>query len=629
VFEIVGIGPKDFTGTEPGTVIGIFLPTMMHAGVTHSDWSWFRTLVVLKPGITAETVVERLRPPFRAFREEWAKSVTDIPRQLLERFLTERLLLDPAASGISGMQKDYRRSLNALGVLVTLVLLIACANVANLMTAHGAARAREMALRVSIGAGRWRLVQLVLMESALVAVLAAAIGALFAWWSAPFVVHMIDTPDNPARLLLPADWRVFGFGLALTLAVTALFGVVPALRASTVRPASALKGGEEPHSRRRLMHTLVATQIAFCFLVLFVAGLFVATFDRLSNQPTGYTSERILALDTVSPASESVVTWEQAAEHLRSVPGVEKVALAGWPLLDGNGWNGFISVHDAPPTGPLAYFLNVSPGWLDTMKIALLDGRDLRPGDTFPGTALINQAFAKRYFAGENPLGKWFEKPVGTGDRIRCQIVGVVADARYRNMREPITPTAYVPMQAKRRATFLIRTVSANPLAMAGVLRQEVPRAQPKFRVSNIRTQTGINQAHTIRERLLAMLALFFATVALLLAGVGLYGVLDYSVLQRRREIGIRMAIGAQPARIVRLVTTDIFSMVVVGALAGLLLGAALVRYIETLFYQVKPTDAAMLGFPMMTIVVAAVLAAIPAVVHAVRIDPVQMLRAE
>ncbi len=227
------------------------------------------------------------------------------------------------AAGVSDLQNDYRRSLAALGVLVALVLLIACANVANLMTAQAAARAREMALRVSIGAGRWRLVQLVLVESAWLAFLAAAIGGLFAWWSAPFVVSRINPPDNPARLFLPADWRVLGFGLALTLGVTLLFGLAPALRASAVKPASALKGGEDPHSRRRLMHALIAVQAAFCFLVLFVAGLFVATFERLSNQPTGFSAERLLTLETVTRRPQPPVFWDQVAEHLRAVPGVE------------------------------------------------------------------------------------------------------------------------------------------------------------------------------------------------------------------------------------------------------------------------------------------------------------------
>jgi predicted permease len=635
LYEIVGVVEAPFTGTEPGTVTDIFLPTMMHEGVTHADWSWIRTLVQLKPGVAAELAREKLQANFRSFQEERAKGFTGIPKQKIQNFLNQRIVLEPAAAGVSDLQKDNRPSLTALAILVALVVLIACANVANLMTGQAAARAREMALRISIGAGRSRLVQLVLIESAWIALLAAVVGWLFAWWSAPFVVSRINPPDNPARVSLPADWRVLGFALALTLAVTFLFGLIPALRASTIKPANALKGGEDPRSVGRLMHALIAAQVAFCFLVLFVAGLFVTTFDRLSHQSTGFSAERLLTLDTVTRSPQASAFWDQVADHLRTVPGVEKVALAGWPLLDGNGWNGFVSANGAPPSPVLAYFLSVSPGWAETMKIPLIGGRDFLAIDTSPGAAIVNEAFAKAYFNGENPLGKSFEK---TSDQTRFLIVGVVSDARYRNMREPITPTAYVPFHAinaskslteQGQATFIVRTVSPNPLALASTLRQEIPRARPEFRVSRIRTQLEINQSHTVRERLLAMLALFFAVVALLLAGVGLYGVLHYSVVQRRREIGIRIAVGAQARSIVRLVTVDVFPMVLIGGVAGLGLGMASVRYIETLFYQVKATDLAMLAFPSLTLLTVALLAALPAVIRAVRTDPVAMLRAE
>jgi len=635
LYEIVGVVEAPFTGTEPGTVTDIFLPTMMHEGVTHADWSWIRTLVQLKPGVAAEPAREKLQANFRSFQEERAKGFTGIPKQKIQNFLNQRIVLEPAAAGVSDLKRDNRPSLTALAILVALVLLIACANVANLMTAQAAARAREMALRISIGAGRSRLVQLVLVESAWIALLAAAVGGLFAWWSAPFVVSRINPPDNPARVFLPADWRVLGFALALTLAVTFLFGLIPALRASAIKPANALKGGEEPHSRGRLMHALIAVQVAFCFLVLFVAGLFVTTFDRLSHQSTGFSAERLLTLDTVTRSPQASAFWDQVADHLRTVPGVEKVALAGWPLLDGNGWNGFVSANGAPPSPVLAYFLSVSPGWAETMKIPLIGGRDFLPTDTSPGAAIVNEAFAKAYFNGENPLGKSFER---TSDQTRFLIVGVVSNARYRNIREPITPTAYVPFHAinasksltqQGQATFIVRTVSSNPLALASTLRQEIPRARPEFRVSRIRTQLEINQSHTVRERLLAMLALFFAVVALLLAGVGLYGVLHYSVVQRRREIGIRIAVGAQARSIVRLVTVDVFPMVLIGGVAGLGLGMASVRYIETLFYEVKATDLAMLAFPSLTLLAVALLATLPALIRAVRTDPVAMLRAE
>jgi predicted lysophospholipase L1 biosynthesis ABC-type transport system permease subunit len=271
------------------------------------------------------------------------------------------------------------------------------------------------------------------------------------------------------------------------------------------------------------------------------------------------------------------------------------------------------------------------------MRIPLLGGRDFRPSDAYPGAALVNQTFAKEYFNGENPVGRSFEV-VFPSERVRFEVLGLVGDVRYRNMREPMLPQAYFPFRsvdakgtlgARDSGTFIVRTSSANPLALASMLRREVSRARSEFRVSNIRTQTEINQSHTVRERLLARLALFFAAVALLLAGVGLFGVLDYSVLQRRREIGIRMALGAPPADIARHVTTGVFAMVLAGALAGLALGMLAVRYIESLFYQVKPTDPAMLALPSVTILAAALLAALPPVIHAVRIDPATVLRSE
>jgi predicted permease len=381
------------------------------------------------------------------------------------------------------------------------------------------------------------------------------------------------------------------------------------------------------------MNALIAVQVSFCFLVLFVAGLFVGTFNRLANQPTGFSSDGLLNLETEAAHPQPSALWDQTAERLRALPGVQQVALSSRTMLGGDSWNDEVCIDGGPPSNDVTYFMKISPGWLDVMKIPLAQGRDFLPGDTYPGAAIVSETFARHYFPGRNPLGRSFEQAADEGRRFRLRIVGIVPDARYRDLREPNPPVAYVPFHSlgepMRFATFIVRTSGPKPLAFAQALRREVRRSQPEFRVANVRSQVEVNQSLTVRERLLATLAMFFAAAALLLAGVGLYGVLDYSVLQRRREIGIRLAIGAQPRDIARRVTAEIFSMVVIGAAAGLALGMASARYLETLLYQVKPTDAGMLALPSATILAAALLAALPAVIRALRIDPVTMLRSE
>ncbi len=635
LYEIVGVAGKGFTGTEPGTMTDIFVPTMMQTGAIGSVNSfWLRTLVRIKPGTALEPLRDKLQALYLAMERERSKGWTSLPKAFTDGALKTKLSLITAGEGVSGMQRDYRSALVTLGGLVLLVLLIACVNVANLMTALAAARAQEMALRVSIGAGRLRLVQMVLVESLIVALFAAGIGGLFAWWSAPLVVRMINPPDNPARLELPADWRVLGFGVALIVAVTLLFGLLPALRASAVKPVSALKGGDQPHARRRMMHGMIAVQVAFCFLVVFVGGLFVSTFDRLSHVPLGFSADRMLALDTVTHQGLSPVAWEQMADHLRSVRGVQSVALAWWPLMSGT-MNNPISIHDAPPSDVLTYFLGTSPGWLETMKIPLLSGRDFRADEVNPEVAIVNQTFVRQYFGGENPVGQRFKT---AGSKTYFQIIGVAGDAAYRRIREPMLPQVYVPfrsvdkdgaLEAVDSGTILVRTENANLLALESLLRQEVHRTRAEFRVSNIRTQQEIIDGQTVRERLLAMLGMFFAGVALLLAGIGLYGVLNYSVLQRRREVGIRLALGARRNAIARLVAGSVFGMVTIGVVMGVGLGLGSARYIEALFYQVKASDAGMLMLPSVVILVVVVMATVPAVLRALRVDPAEILRAE
>jgi putative ABC transport system permease protein len=635
VYEIIGVSEQGFTGTEPGTIIDIFVPAMMNPYVVRPDSTWHRVLAVLKSGVAVEPLRAKLDAISLAFERERAKKFTNMSAQNIANYLRQSVALDPAPSGVSGMQANNRQSLLVLAAIVALVLLIACANVANLMTAQAAARAREMALRISIGAGRARLVQLVLVQSAWLAFLSSAIGALFAWWAAPFVVSLINPPDNPVRLVLPADWRVLGFGIGLTVTVMFLFGVIPALNASSTDPLSALKGEAQPHSRRRFMRSLIAAQVAFCFVILFVSGLFVSTFRNLAHQSTGFSADRVLTLDTVA-AGALPVAWQQVVDRLRSEPGVEQASIAGWPLLSGYSSNNSISVNGGPPSDDLTYFLPVSPGWIDTLRIQLSAGRDFTPRDTNPGAAIVNETFVKRFFPGIQPIGRIFDIAADEGGRTPVQIVGVVRDARYRGIREPIPPVAYVPFRSvdshgvetpEKRASFIIRTAGANPAALANTLRREVSAANPAFRVSNIRTQQEINDALTIRERLLSMLGIFFAAVALVLAGVGFYGVLHHSVVQRRREFGIRIAIGAQAPSIARIVLAEIFLVVAVGTTVGLALGFTAAHYAAALFFHAKPTDATILAPPIAALLTAAILAAVPPTLRAVSTDPAETLR--
>jgi predicted permease len=492
-----------------------------------------------------------------------------------------------------------------------------------------------MALRISIGAGRRRLVQLILTQSALLALLASVLGAIFAAWSAPFVLRLVNPPDNPARLDLPADWRVLSFGLALTVLVVLLLGLLPALRASAVRPVAALKGGEDPHSPRRLMRGAIAVQVAFCFLVLFLSSLFVTSFQRLQNRPLGFSTDRLLLLETVAGKGQLPVVWNQTAEALRAAPGVDSVAIAGWPILGHIRINSEISINGAPPSPTPAFFLNVSPGWLSTMKIPLVSGRDFRPEDTSPGAAIVNETFARTYFPGQDPIGRTFER--GAGQPIN-KIVGVTPDVPDHDLHETNGALFYVPFNAVDDksapspagfATFVIHTDAQNPLALADSLRQLIAQRHNGLRVSNVTTELDLVRDQTVRERLLAMLAGFFAAVALLLAGIGLYAVLNYSVLQRRREIGIRMAIGSSRAAIVRVVTLDVFVMIAIGGWAGLVLGFGAARYVAALFYQVKATDADMIALPTCVFLITALVATLPAVLRAVRTDPTRILRAE
>jgi predicted permease len=643
-FEIVGVVDRPFTGTEPGTMTDVFVPAMMHPGIERVDWSWLRAFVRVNAEADVPALQGRLQAAFSSFNETTARKFGARPRASIDRFLSGTVGLRSVSNGVSDVQSNYGLALTTLSILVGLVLLIATANVANLQTARASARSREMALRVSIGAGRWRLVQLVMTEAMWLAALATLLGIVFAQWAAPVVVGMAQRPDAPVRLDLSADWRLFTFASLLALAIAALFTAAPAFRASSVTPLSALKGGE-PRIRRRGMHALVGAQAAFCFVAVFVSALLLASLGRLSAQPTGFAAEGLLAIDATAPRA-TPEAWSQIAEQLSELDGIENVAMSAWPLLSGNTWKAFIAI-DGQPADMRPFFLTVSPGWFDVMKIPILEGREFRRHERYPGVALVNEAFARQYYGGQSPIGRSFlETPSrgnallreAAGTRYRVTIVGMVGDARYQNLRDPVPPTVYVPFSAVGAsgapeaiswATFIARTSAADPLSMAPIIRQTVNRLRSDFRISTMRTQTALNESHTIRERLLATLAVFFTGVAALLAGIGLWGVLHYSVVQHRRDLGVRLALGATVLDVVRCVAGGLLAAALAGSAVGVVLSLAAQAYLQSLLFDLDDFEPWTLVSAASFMSILAIAASLPALRAALRTKPAITLRSE
>ena len=634
LYEIAGVAPKGFTGTEPGAVTDFFVPSMMNPEALKIEGlSWFRIWLRPRPGVDPGQVEALLRSRFQADHVERAKSFPpDTPRSRVEAFLSERLLLQPAGAGASGIQKTFRRPLWILASLATLLLLIACANVANLQITRALARRAELALRLSLGATRGRLLQLMLLESALLATLACGAGALFAGWAAPFIVSMLAPAERPVRLILDLDVRAVALGVSLIAAVTMTFGLAHALRASATMPAGALKEIRGPRGHRRLTGTLVAVQMALCVFLLFGASLFVGSLQRLHNRPLGFTPGQLLHVSVESRRRVSAEEWGQLAGALADLPRVESAAVAGWAPLSGNRWRSSVTVPGVPSPQDAPNWVSVSPGYFATMRIAMLHGREFRPGDRSPrrdqakkpvaGVAIVNEAFARVYYGGANPVGR---SVVVDSTEAPMEIVGLATDAVYFSVREASHPAVYVPLEARERATMLLRT-SDSGADLPRALRRELARLAPDVQLREaVSFETFLTQEF-IRERLLAALSVFLAALALILAVIGIYGVLNHAVTRERREIGLRIVLGAGPAHIVVRLIARLLGAMSAGAIIGLTGGVAFGRWVQTLLFETHPSDPPTLIVPLTLMALAALLAVVPPAIRAVRTDPARMI---
>jgi putative ABC transport system permease protein len=650
-YTVIGVLGPEFTGVDQGTDDQIFIPLAAEplmrgpaeSAMDRRSWWWLRVMARLKADTTIDQATAALRGIQPQLRE--ATIPPNWRPQDLPKYLKEPFTLRAAANGPNGLGREYRDPLFLIMVVVAVVLLIACANIANLLLARASARRHELSVRVALGASAWRIARQLLAESALLSFSGTVIGLAFAQWGARLLVVEMSGGD-PVRLDVPLDWRVLAFTIALATATTLLFGMVPALRSMRVAPGDAMKQQGRAivgESRFGLGSWLVAGQVALSLVLLVAAGLFLRTFSTLAHVRLGFDPDPLLIVNVGAKRSAVRVPERNALyERLRlaaeAVPGVRSAALQSVTPLTNSSWDTLI---ENPAGLSLAeserdvHMNAVSPGFFATYGTPIVAGRDFTAQDTSaaPRVVMVNETFARKYFPGSSPLGRSVRNDPRPGEMDRpMEIVGVVRDAVYESLRDAIPPTMYMPMAQREDAepgtTLAVRAAAGSPALLTRALADALSRVDGDITLTFTPYRDTVRAA-TVQERVVAMLSAFFGGLALLLAGIGLYGVMSYAVSRRRTEIGIRMALGAGPASAVRLILRRAVSLVGLGILAGMLLSVWAAKFMagSSLIYGLQPRDP--LTFASAAIVLAVIGTAagyLPAR-RASRIDPARVLR--
>jgi predicted permease len=641
-FQIVGVSAAPFSGVQPGYLTDLWLPLYTAADprtLADPDRGSVHVWGRLHEGVSRSQLREPLQAAITNFLRERIR--INPPRNLrgaqLQQFANAPLHVRDASRGLDSLFRvQFRRPLWILTLICMLLLLIACANVANLMLARAAARDGEMALRVSLGASKFRLIQQMLIEGGQLAFLAGALALLFAAFAAPAIVMRLGSTEFPAWLNVSPDYRTVSLAALLSLLATLLFGLVPALRASSVSPNATLKTAAVRHSSSMgSLRWMLAAQIGFSVAVLFLSGLLLLSFRKLISVDLGFVPDNIVLLDIAPRDAESQRpnSGAELLDHVRHLPFVEAASFSQQRPMGGDlVWISLPIIRlpgraneTVRPTE-----VPVSQGFFSTMQIRRISGRDFLPGEIGSGSSpvIVNQAFVDKFLRGRNAIGHVFEKISDDPTPVKQQIVGVVANSRFNNLREPERPTIYTPLRDIAGATLNIRTRS-RAASLIPSLRKEVESTAPELMVrSTIPLETQIDNT-LISERLLALLGGFFSVVALILAGVGLYGVINYAAVRRTREIGIRIALGARRSAVIHLVVSDTSTAVVAGIALGIIGGIGMARYLASQLFEVKATDFWSLAAPLVCIVIAAAAASIPPAFRAASADPLIALRYE
>jgi putative ABC transport system permease protein len=650
--EVIGVAPPGFYGMDVGEKFDVALPICTteifdrtrgkESRLDQRDWWWLMVAGRMKPGVNRNQMIARLRvlsPQIfdTAAPQDWSPSMQ-------KNFKKKTLTVGRASTGVSALRRQFEQPLNILMAVVGLVLLIACANIASLMLARAAARHKELAVRRALGATRRRLIRQLLTECFLLSSSGAVLGIFFARWAGALLVRYLSTTQNEVFLDLSLDGRVLLFTAAIALLTGVLFGVLPAFRSTHVSLTTAMKGGEalekENPLRFRARKWIVTCQVALSLVLLIAAGLLLRSFIKLVTFDIGFDRNNVLLVDAdlsvaKVPSDQQPATYEAIERRLRTLPGVISAGRSAFTPIGGFGWNDLISTEwskGLAGDNALADFNSVSPGFFTTLRMQLVAGRNFNDGDKkgAPVVAIINQTLARRFFPHLNPLGKTFRIGEVSGQPgPPVEVVGVVWDSKYGSLREDTPPTAFFPIAQKleNAGQFELRTaippsaLVTSVQAVFAAVNREIPL------VFNTLAQQ-VNDS-IIPERTLALLSGFFGALAVLLAMVGLYGTFSYLVTQRQAEFGIRMALGAQPGAILKLVMRDVALVLVVGLAGGVGISLALTSLLQKMLFGLGARDVVtMIGAAGILSLAALVACYIPAH-RASKVDPMVALRYE
>lgn len=654
---IIGVMPKAFFGTDVGRSADVVLPIADEPLINGRDSA-------LNGGVLEVAILGRLRradtrdvaiAQLRAVQPEIREATRPAHRiaaadPFLRDYLAIPLSLIPAGIGNTALVRRYVEALLILTGAAAFVLLVACANVANVLLARATARRYEFSIRAALGASRWQLIRQVLVESAVLALIAAASAWLIALWASRLLVRELSTRMDPIALNVSPDGRVLTFAVLLAIVTILIAGLVPAFGASAQAPIEALNahGRATGPAKAHLQEALVLVQVALSLVLVVAAGLFVRSFVSLVTRDPGFARDEVLVVRidserAIPDPTRRAATYAHVWEAVRALPGVADAALSTLTPVNNLVFDPPIDVSgaDPRPARERAVYTNIiSPGWFRTLGIPLLRGRDLaeRDGPGAPPVAVVNEAFARKFLGGASPLDHLITLPevmTRPAPNVPLRIVGVVADSVYVSLREPPRATMYLPIGQRVEPFFLrgsgqiqltIRATSGSPARLAHTVGTAIEQIDPQLTLTMLLLADQVDES-LARDRVMAMIAGFFGVLAVLLAGLGLYGMTAYVVTQRRTEIGIRLALGARPARIMRWVMSRVLVLVTMGVAVGTVLSVAISRLAGSLLYGVAPRDPITLAAGAITLALIGVAAGWLPAWMAAQGDPAVVLR--